>query len=45
MVEKGHDMGESSALELYAALQMIHNNGGKFVVMICDGIDKYRKNF
>ena len=45
MVEKGHDMGESSALELYAALQMIYNNGGKFVVMICDGIDKYRKNF
>ena len=25
MVEKGHDMGESSALELYAALQMIYN--------------------
>ena len=45
MVEKGHDIGESSALELYAALQMIYNNGGKFVVMICDGIDKYRKNF
>ena len=45
MVEKGHDMGESSALELYAALQMIYSNGGKYVVMICDGIDKYRKNF
>jgi len=45
MVEKGHDIGESSALELYATLQMIYNNGGKFVVMICDGIDKYRKNF
>ena len=44
-VEKGHDIGESSALELYATLQMIYNNGGKYVVMICDGIDKYRKNF
>ena len=38
-------MGESSALELYAALQMIYKNGGNYVVMICDGIDKYRKNF
>ena len=44
-VDKGHDMGESSALELYAALQMIHSNGGNYVVMVCDGIDKYRKNF
>ena len=44
-VDKGHDMGESSALELYAALQMIYKNGGNYVVMICDGIDKYRKNF
>jgi cysteine synthase/rhodanese-related sulfurtransferase len=44
-VDKGHDMGESSALELYAALQMIHRNGGNYVVMVCDGIDKYRKNF
>ena len=38
-------MGESSALELYAALQMIYKNGGNYVVMICDGIHKYRKNF
>ena len=44
-VDKGHDMGESSALELYASLQMIYKNGGNYVVMICDGIDKYRKNF
>ncbi len=45
-VEKGHDMGESSALELYAVLQkVISENGGKFVVMICDGIEKYRKSF
>ena len=41
-VDKGHDMGESSALELYAALQMIYKNGGNYVVMICDGIDKYK---
>ncbi|HJM46138.1 MAG TPA: cysteine synthase, partial [Candidatus Nitrosopelagicus sp.] len=39
------DMGESSALELYAALQMIYKNGGNYVVMICDGIGKYKKNF
>lgn len=45
-VDKGHDMGESSALELYAVLQkVISENGGKFVVMICDGIEKYRKSF
>jgi cysteine synthase len=44
-VDKGHDIGESSALELYATLQMIYKNGGNFVVMVCDGIEKYRKNF
>ena len=45
-VDKGHDIGESSALELYAILQkVISENGGKFVAMICDGIEKYRKNF
>ena len=44
-VEKGHDIGESSALELYAALQLASTNKeSKFVVMICDGIEKYRKN-
>ncbi|MBA4448080.1 MAG: hypothetical protein H2B07_04235 [Nitrosopumilaceae archaeon] len=44
-VEKGHDIGESSALELYATLQLVGaNKGNKFVVMICDGIEKYRKN-
>lgn len=45
-VEKGHDIGESSALELYATILMI-NAGGlgeKFVVIIADGIQKYRKN-
>jgi cysteine synthase len=45
-VDKGHDMGESSALELYAILQkIVSENGGNFVAMICDGIEKYRKNF
>jgi len=44
-VEKGHDMGESSALELYAILQKASSEGGgKFVAMICDGIEKYKKN-
>ncbi len=45
-VDKGHDMGESSALELYAILQKANSDGGgKFVAMICDGIEKYKKNF
>jgi len=44
-VDKGHDMGESSALELYAILQKVKSDGGgKFVAMICDGIEKYKKN-
>ena len=46
MVDKGHDIGESSALELYAALEMAFKGEiSKAVVMIADGIDKYRKNF
>jgi len=45
-VDKGHDMGESSALALYAVVQMVNfgGYGGKFVVVIADGIQKYRKN-
>ena len=45
-VEKGHDMGESSALALYAVLQMTNFGGfgGKFVVIVADGIQKYKKN-
>ena len=44
-VDKGHDMGESSALALYAVMQMANfGNGGKFVVIIADGIQKYRKS-
>ena len=45
LVEKGHDIGESSALALYAVMQMANfGHGGKFVVIIADGIQKYRKN-
>ena len=44
-VDKGHDMGESSALALYAAMQMANfGSSDKFVVIIADGIQKYRKS-
>jgi cysteine synthase/rhodanese-related sulfurtransferase len=44
-VDKGHDIGESSALALYAVMQMANfGDGGKFVVIIADGIQKYRKS-
>jgi cysteine synthase len=43
-VDKGYDMGESSALALYAVMQMANfGGGGKFLVIIADGIQKYRK--
>jgi cysteine synthase/rhodanese-related sulfurtransferase len=42
-VGRGYDIGESSALALYACLQMLNYDvGDKFVVMLADGIDKYR---
>jgi cysteine synthase len=42
-VGRGFDIGESSALALYACLQMLNYGvGDKFVVMVADGIDKYR---
>jgi len=45
-VDKGHDIGESSALALYSVLQMANSGGGgKFVVIVADGIEKYKKNF
>ncbi len=45
-VDKGHNIGESSALALYAVLQMANSGGGgKFVVIVADGIEKYKKNF
>ncbi|WP_316507138.1 pyridoxal-phosphate dependent enzyme [Nitrosopumilus sp.] len=44
-VDKGHNIGESTALALYAILQMLSNgDSGKFVVVVADGIEKYRKN-
>lgn len=43
-VKKGYDIGESSALALYAIIQMANfGGGGKFVAIIADGIQKYRK--
>ena len=45
-VDKGHDIGESTALELYAAMELANSgNAKKFVVIVADGIEKYRKNF
>jgi cysteine synthase len=42
-VGKGYDIGESSALTLYACMQMLNYGiADKFVVIIADGIDKYR---
>jgi cysteine synthase/rhodanese-related sulfurtransferase len=44
-VDKGHDIGESSALALYAVMQMANfGGGGKFVIIVADGIQKYKKN-
>lgn len=44
-VDRGYDMGESSALALYAAMQMANFGGdGRFVVIVADGIQKYRKS-
>jgi len=44
-VDKGHDIGESSALALYAVMQMANfGGGGKFVVIVADGIQKYKKS-
>jgi len=44
-VDKGHDIGESSALALYSVIQMANfGGGGKFVVIVADGIEKYKKN-
>jgi rhodanese-related sulfurtransferase len=44
-VDKGYDIGESSALALYAVMQMANfggDGGRRFVVIIADGIQKYR---
>ena len=45
-VDKGYDIGESTALELYSTLEMVSAGlGSKFVIMVADGIEKYRKSF
>ena len=44
-VDKGHNIGESTALALYSVLEMVSDGDkGKFVVVVADGIEKYRKN-
>ena len=44
-VDKGHNIGESTALALYSVVEMLSNGDkGKFVVVVADGIEKYRKN-
>ncbi len=45
-VDKGYDIGESTALALFSAMQMA-NSGiyKKFVIIVADGIGKYKKNF
>ena len=45
-VDKGHDIGESSALALYATMEMANfgEGGGKYVVIIADGIQKYKRS-
>jgi len=44
-VEKGHNIGESTALALYSILEKLSDGDkGKFVVVVADGIEKYKKN-
>jgi len=44
MVRRGFDIGESSALALYAVLQMVNfGMDGSFVVILADGAKKYRR--
>ncbi|MDH5659062.1 MAG: cysteine synthase, partial [Nitrosopumilus sp.] len=45
-VDKGHDIGESTALALYSTIQMVGSEKNKkFVIIVADGIGKYKKNF
>lgn len=42
--QKGYNIGESSALAIYAAMKMSQENKAqKFVIILADGIAKYRK--
>jgi len=44
-VDKGHNIGESTALALYKLLEMTSDGDkGKFIVVVADGIEKYKKN-
>ncbi len=44
LVNRGFDIGESSALALYAVLQMVNfGMDGKFVVILADGAKKYSR--
>ncbi len=45
-VDKGHDIGESTALALYAVMELANSGkADKFVVIVADGIEKYKKSF
>ncbi len=44
LVRRGFDIGESSALALYAVLQMVNfGMNGKYLVILADGANKYRR--
>lgn len=44
LVRRGFDIGESSALALYAVIQMVNFGiDGEFVVVLADGANKYRR--
>jgi cysteine synthase len=44
-VDKGHNIGESTALALYSILERLSDGDkGKFIVVVADGIEKYKKN-
>ena len=43
-VERGHDVGESSALLIYSVIQMLNFGiGGTYVLILADGASKYLK--
>lgn len=45
-VDKGHDIGESTALALFSVMQMANSGDAtKFITIVADGIEKYKKNF